>query len=137
MVDDLGVAPELTHRILGCAIEVHRALGPGLLENAYRACLLHCLKREGLQTATETPIPIRFDGVCLDVSYRADIIVERKVLLELKVVDRLQPVHAMQVLTYLRLSGIPVGLLINFNVETLMSGVKRLVCRPRTSVLDA
>ena len=130
MIDDVQVPPELTHRILGCAIEVHRALGPGLLENVYKACLAHCLVAEGLQIATEVCIPVRFRQVELDTTYRADIVVEGKVLLELKVVDVLQPIHAMQVLTYLRLARLPIGLLINFNVATLMKGVKRLIYTP-------
>ena len=137
MVDDVGVSPELTRRILGCAIEVHRTLGPGLLENAYKVCLAHCLKREGFRIETELPIPVRFQGATLDVSYRADIVVEGKVLLELKVVEALQPVHAMQVLTYLRLAAFPVGLLVNFNVAVLMNGVKRLVCTPRKRLVES
>jgi GxxExxY protein len=127
MVQDVEVPAQLTHRILGSAIEVHRALGPGLLENAYRACLVHALKADGLNVAAEVPIPVHFRGVELDSCYRADIVVEGKVLLELKVVSELQPVHVMQVLTYLRLAHLPLGLLINFNVPMLMKGVRRVI----------
>ena len=130
MVDDAHVPAQLTHRILGSAIEVHRALGPGLLENAYRTCLVHALASDGLSVVTEAPIPVRFRGVELDASYRADIVVENKVLLELKAVELLQPIHLMQVLTYLRLARFPLGLLINFNVPRLMKGVKRVICTP-------
>ena len=129
-----NVLPELTRNILGCAIDVHRELGPGLLESAYRACLLHCLTQAGMEARCEVPVPIRFRGLNVETSYRADIIVEGKALVELKAVDRLLPIHTMQALTYLQLSELPVGLLINFNVPVLMNGVKRLVRNSRPHV---
>lgn len=134
MSDDRDVLPELTGRILGCAIEVHRTLGPGLLETAYRACLLHCLRASGLNAEAEVPIPIQFRGFVVETAYRADIIVNDSVLLELKAVERLLPIHTMQTLTYLQLAKLPVGLLINFNVTVLMNGVKRLVRAKRRDV---
>jgi GxxExxY protein len=118
---------DVTNRIIGSALAVHRALGPGLLEGAYRACLAHRLRSDGLEVRHEVPIPLQFDGIELDVSYRADLIVENKVLLELKAIQQLGPLHESQLLTYMRLSGIRVGLLLNFNVTRLRSGIHRIV----------
>ena len=117
----------LNQRILGCAIKVHRALGPGLLESAYRTCLVHELERSGLAVRTEVPIEIRYDGIGLQCGYRADIIVQESVLIELKAVDRLASIHDAQLLTYLKLSGIRVGFLLNFNATSLRQGIRRLV----------
>ena len=117
---------ELTRRIVGCAIEVHRQLGPGLLECAYRACLLHELSRAGLEARSEVPIPIVFRDLQLDCGFRADIIVGDSVIVELKAVERLLPIHDAQLLTYLKLTKIPVGLLMNFNHATLKQGIRRL-----------
>lgn len=117
----------LTDRIIDSALAVHRALGPGLPEGAYRTCLSHRLRSDGLEVRQEVPIPLRFDGVELDVSYRADLIVEGKVLLELKAVQQLGPLDESQLLTYLKLSGMRVGLLLNFNVTRLRSGIHRIV----------
>ena len=118
---------ELTDRIIGSALVVHRALGPGLLEGAYRACLAHRLRSDGLEVQQEVPIPLKFEAVELDISYRADLIVEGKVLLELKAVQQIGPLHESQLLTYLKLSGIRVGLLLNFNVGRLRAGIHRVV----------
>ena len=123
------VLPELSWKILASAIEVHRALGPGLLENAYKACLAHQLRADGLAVRSEVPIPVEYKGALLDVSYRADLIVENSVLLELKAVEALVPLHTVQLLTYLKLTGLPLGLLINFNVPRLKDGVRRFVNR--------
>ena len=117
----------LTEQIIGAAIEVHRHLGPGLLESAYRACLVHELGSLGLATATEVPLPLEYKGLPLQVCYRLDVVVEDAVILELKTVERFKPVHESQLLSYLRLSGKRVGLLINFHVPTLKDGLKRLV----------
>lgn len=117
----------LTRRILGCAIEVHRVLGPGLLENAYRECLLRELKLAGLAVRREVHIPVSYKGVELDCGFRADIVVEDSVVLELKAVDRLLPIHDAQLLTYLKLAGRRVGLLLNFNSTSLRNGIRRLV----------
>ena len=118
---------QLTARILDSAIQVHAALGPGLLESAYRACLAHQLALDGMPSRHEVPIPLRYRGLEIESSYRADLVVDETVLLELKAVDRLLPIHSSQLLTYLRLLDVRVGLLINFNVTRLKFGVKRLI----------
>lgn len=118
---------ELTHRVLACAYEVHRVLGPGLLENAYKTCLSRELLLSGLDHRAETAIPIGYKGVTVETGYRADLVVDGKVLIELKAVERLLAIHEAQVLTYLRLSGVRVGLLINFNVTSLKTGIRRFI----------
>jgi GxxExxY protein len=121
------VRAELTEQIIGGAIEVHRHLGPGLLESAYRTCLVHELRLRDLQVTTEVPIALEYKGVHLPIGYRLDVLVEDQVILELKAVRMLEGVNQAQLLTYLRLTGKPVGLLINFNVAVLRDGLKRLV----------
>lgn len=118
---------EITDGIIGAAIEVHRAIGPGLLESAYEECLCYELTSQGMTVERQVPLPVRYKGVKLDCGYRMDVVVNDSVVLELKAVDRLLPVHEAQLLTYLRLSRWPVGLLINFNVPTLRQGLKRIV----------
>lgn len=120
----------LTGRIIGGAIAVHRALGPGLLESTYGACLAAELGEMGLRVERQVAVPVVYKGVRLDVGYRMDMVVERLVVVELKVVSRLEPVHTSQVLSYLRLAGKPVGLLINFNVIALRQGIRRIVWGP-------
>ncbi|HXZ02518.1 MAG TPA: GxxExxY protein [Stellaceae bacterium] len=117
----------LTEEIIGRAIEVHRHLGPGLLESAYEECLCLELKQAGLAFQRQVPLPIVYKTVRLDCGYRLDIVVARKVILELKTVERLLPVHEAQVLTYLKLSGVGIGLLLNFNTPVLKDGVRRLM----------
>jgi GxxExxY protein len=117
----------LTRRIIGCAIEVHSVLGPGLLESAYRECLIRELRIAGLALRHEVHVPVAYKGVELDCGFRADLIVEDKVMLELKAVDRLLPVHDAQLLTYLKLTGLRLGLLLNFNSTSLRHGIRRLV----------
>jgi GxxExxY protein len=117
---------DLTQRIVNGAIAVHRELGPGLLEGAYRACLVHELGRAGLDVAVEVPVPIQYRGLRLDCGYRADVVVDDRVVLELKAVERLLPIHDAQLLTYLKLSGLRVGMLMNFNARTLKDGLRRL-----------
>jgi GxxExxY protein len=117
----------LTERIIGAAIEVHRELGPGLLESAYEECLCHELELAGMKVRRQVPLPVRYKTVQLEVGYRMDIVVEDRVVLELKTVDQLLPIHDAQLLTYLRLSGIRVGLLLNFNTVMLRDGIRRLV----------
>src|SRR5687768_7173193 len=117
----------LTGRIIGAAIEVHRQLGPGLLESAYRACLCWELRNSGMTLARERAVPVVYKGVRVDVGYRADLIVNERVLVELKCVERLAPIHTTQVVTYLRLSGLHIGLLMNFHVPFLRDGVVRVV----------
>jgi GxxExxY protein len=126
MTED-GLLAGLTRRILGCAIEVHRHLGPGLLESTYRACLMAELAAQGLSARCEIPVSIRYRGNEIAAAYRADIVIEESVLVELKAVDELNASHIAQVLTYLRNSEFAVGLLINFNEPTLMRGVKRFL----------
>jgi GxxExxY protein len=116
---------DLTKTIVDSAIEVHRALGPGLLETAYRACLVHQLQLSTLQVETEVPVPVTFKGVAIPTAFRADLIVERKVLIELKARDGLLPIHEAQLLTYLKLTGLKIGFLINFNVPRLHLGLRR------------
>ena len=121
------VPAALTRAILGSAISVHRELGPGLLESTYQSCLVEQLKADGMTVDSESTIPVRYKGRTLEAIYRADIIVNNQVLLELKAVDALSPIHEAQTLTYLRHTGLRVGLLINFNVPRLMSGVRRFI----------
>ena len=118
---------ELTYEIIGSAIEVHRALGPGLLESAYQACLCRELLLRGIDFQTELPLPVEYKGVRLDCGYRIDILVAGLVVVELKTVEALAPVHDAQLLTYLRLGGWRVGLLINFNVAILKHGIHRRI----------
>jgi GxxExxY protein len=117
---------ELTERIIGAAIRVHRALGPGLLESTYEACLYHEITKSGLRVERQKPMPLVYDNVRIECSYRADLLVEGMVILELKAVERLDPIHSSQLYTYLKLSDCPVGLIINFNVLLLKDGIKRI-----------
>jgi GxxExxY protein len=118
---------KITEELIGAAIAVHRALGPGLLESAYEACLAHELRGRGRVVETEKPMPVVYRGVHLDCGYRLDLLVDHRVIVELKAVDQVIPIHEAQLLSYLKLSGCPVGLLINVNVPVLVQGVKRLV----------
>jgi GxxExxY protein len=117
----------LTERVIGAAIRVHRELGPGLLESAYQACLVHEMNDGGLHVARQVPLPVIYKGTKLDCGYRVDLMVEQSVIVELKAVERLDSIHIAQVLTYLRLSGCQVGLLFNFNVRLLRDGLRRIV----------
>ncbi len=116
----------ITGHIIGAAIEVHRILGPGLLESTYMSCLQFELATAKLQFAAQRSLPILYKGIELDAQYRIDLLVEDLVVVEVKALDHLLPVHQAQVLTYMRLTGCPAGLLINFNVPKLIDGVKRL-----------
>lgn len=118
---------QITESIIGAAIEVHRALGPGLLESAYEACLAFELAERSLKIEQQKPLPVIYREVKLDCGYRLDILVENAVVVEIKVVDRLAPIHKAQLLSYLRLSGCKVGLLVNFNVKVLKDGIVRVV----------
>jgi GxxExxY protein len=117
----------LTEQIIGAAIEVHRSLGPGLLETAYEECLCWELGERRIDYRRQTPVPIKYKGHALDIGYRLDIVVADLVLVELKTVERLIPIHEAQLLTYLRLTDIRVGLLLNFNTPMLRNGIKRMV----------
>lgn len=118
---------EVSGQVVDAAIRVHSVLGPGLLENAYETCLKHELEKRGLQAEQQVGLPIIYDGIKMDVGYRLDLLVEGCVIVELKAVDRLTPVHEAQLLSYLKLNGKKVGLLINFNVAQLKNGIKRMV----------
>ena len=117
----------LTEQIIGAAIEVHKELGPGLHESIYERCLIHELQLKGIKAERQKKQPINYKGLEIDEGYRIDILVENEVILELKVVDRLNNVHTAQLLTYLKLSGCKLGYLINFNTELLKNGLKRIV----------
>ncbi|RYG23669.1 GxxExxY protein [bacterium] len=123
----------LTECIIGAAMEVHRELGPGLLESAYCRCLMHELAIRGIAFRSEIPFPLVYKELHLEYGYRADLLVEERVFVEVKAVEALTPVHEAQVLTYLRLSGRDTGLLINFNVLLLKQGVRRLVLNRKES----
>ncbi|MCB9186006.1 MAG: GxxExxY protein [Flavobacteriales bacterium] len=118
---------ELTGLIIGAAIEVHRELGPGLLESVYQTCLVMELEDLGLDVKTEIPMPVVYKGTKLDQGYRIDILVNDEVVIELKTVEKLTDVHTAQILTYMRLGGYPKGLLMNFNVKLLKNGIQRFV----------
>ena len=120
-------ANELSNRVIGAAIEVHRHLGPGLLESTYEACLRKELTLRGIAHQYQVPVPVEYKGLDLDCAYRLDLLVEDLVIVELKSVDRLDKIHEAQLLTYLRLTRRWLGLLINFNVVVLKNGIKRLV----------
>ena len=118
---------KVTETIIGAAMTVHRALGPGLLESAYEACILHELTQAGLKVVQQKPLPIIYKGVTLDCGYRLDLMVEDEVIVEIKAIEKLLPIHTAQLISYLKLAGCNVGLLINFNVEVLKHGIQRVV----------
>jgi GxxExxY protein len=126
---EVGRFGGLSRRVIGACIRVHRELGPGLLESAYERCLAHELSKEGLAFEQQRAVPVQYRGVELECGYRLDFVVERELVVEIKAVDRLLPVHEAQVLTYLKLTKIRCGLLINFNAETLKQGLRRLTLR--------
>ena len=118
---------ELTHAVIGAAIEVHRELGPGLLESAYEECLVQELKLRGIPFEQQKPLPVIYKGVKLDCGYRVDLLVDGRVVVELKAVEALAPIHDAILLTYLRLSGCKIALLINFHCAVLKNGIRRRV----------
>ena len=118
---------EISHAVITAAMRVHSELGPGLLESAYTACLQYELKKAGFKSDAQVGLPVVYDGVKLDLGYRIDLLVEDVVIVELKSVDAIAPVHQAQVISYLKLSGRSLGLLINFNVAHLKDGIKRFV----------
>lgn len=126
MHNQTEVEDSLTGEVIGAAIEVHRQLGPGLMESAYKGCLAQELIHRNMRIQVEAPLPLTYRGVRLEVAYRIDMIVNEELLLELKVVNKVEPVHKAQLLTYLRVSGRQRGLLINFNVPFLKEGIYRL-----------
>jgi GxxExxY protein len=123
----LGGRDSLTESVIGLAIEVHRALGPGLLESAYQECLCYELNANGMAFGRQVALPVVYKSVKLDCGYRMDLVVGNRLVVELKTVERILPIHEAQLLTYLRLSGIRTGLLLNFNTAVLKNGIKRMV----------
>ncbi len=122
-MDDIN---QLTERIIGAAIEVHREKGPGLLESAYETCLAHELSLRGINAVRQVPVPLTYKGLVIEVAFRADLIVQDRVLVELKAVETVLPVHKAQVLSYIRETGHQIGLLINFHVSKLVDGITRI-----------
>lgn len=118
---------QITEKIIGCAIKVHKNLGPGLLESAYQECLYYELKKAGLSVEKEKPLPLVYEDVKLDCGYRLDLLVEDAIIVEIKSVEALNDIHLAQVLTYLKIFNSKIGLLINFNVLQLVKGVKRVI----------
>ena len=118
-------ATDLTGRVIGAAIEVHQELGPGLLESVYAKCLFHELTERGIDCLVEVPLPVHYKGYPIDCGYRIDLMVEQRLIVEMKSVDTLQAVHHAQLLTYMKLSNVATGLLINFNTQLLKDGIKR------------
>jgi GxxExxY protein len=118
---------ELSRRVIGCAIEVHRNLGPGLLESTYEQCLAHELKCAEIPFLLQHPLPVNYNGVKLDCGYPVDLFVDHKIIVELKSVDKVLPIYQAQLLTYMKLAGIKIGLLMNFNVRFMKNGIKRMV----------
>jgi GxxExxY protein len=127
VTENIAARDPLTSRVIGLAIGVHRELGPGLLESAYEECLCFELKQNGIASGRQVPLPIVYKGMRLDCGYRMDIVVQGELIVEIKAVDQLLPIHDAQLLTYLRLSGHRVGLLMNFNTVVLKDGIRRLV----------
>lgn len=125
---------ELTYKIIACAIEVHRHLGPGLLESAYQKCLIYELEKAGLKYEVEKPMPLVYKELKLEQGYRMDIVVEDNVVVELKSTDKILDVHEAQILTYMKLGDYPLGLLINFNVSLLKNGINRFILSKKVSV---
>ncbi len=121
------VENKLSNVTIGCALKIHKALGPGLLESAYQECLLYELRQQGLFVENEKPLPLVYEQVKLECGYRVDLLIEKKLIVEVKAVESVHPVHLAQLLTYLRLSKCKLGLLINFNVPLLKNGIKRVI----------
>lgn len=118
---------DLSNKVIGCALNVHRELGPGLLESTYELCLCYELSKAGLQFERQKALPVKYQDVEIDCGYRIDLLVEGKLIIELKSVDELKRIHEAQLLTYMKLSGIGIGLLINFNSVLLRDGIRRIV----------
>ena len=118
---------ELSKKVIGCALEVHKALGPGLMESVYEKCLSIELAKAGLKNEVQKALPVNYKGVKIDCGYRVDILVEDNLIVELKSVDKVLPIHQSQILTYMKLAGVSTGLLLNFNVTKLKDGIQRFV----------
>ncbi len=124
MISDIN---KLSSKIIGAAIEVHKAIGPGLLESVYEECICHELSFAGFSLERQKPLAVRYKGIKLDCGYRLDVVVENRIILELKACDKIEPIHKAQLLTYLKLSGLNLGLLLNFNVTVMRDGIVRIV----------
>ncbi len=120
-----------SEQVIGACIEVHRVLGPGLLESAYEECLAHELGLRGLRFDRQRPLPVKYKGIAVDFAYRLDFVIEEELVLEIKAVERLLAVHEAQVITYLKLAQLPTGLLVNFHSATIKAGLRRLMCGPQ------
>lgn len=118
---------DLTYKIIGCVYKVHSELGPGLLESTYEVCLEHELLKAGLMVERQKALPVVYDNIELDAGYRIDLLVNSQVILELKAVDEINPVHKAQLMTYLKLSELKLGLLLNFNVQDMKKGINRII----------
>jgi GxxExxY protein len=125
--DAKGTVDELSYNVIGAAIDVHRALGPGLLESAYEACLFRELQHRGVLAERQVPLPVTYRGERLECGYRLDLVVDNVIIVEVKAIRRLKPIHTAQLLTYLRLRRLSLGLLFNFNVVVLRAGLQRVV----------
>jgi len=123
---------DFSDRVIGACIEVHRSVGPGLLESVYEECLAHEFTLQGLTFERQRPLPVNYKGVQLECGYRLDFVVEKQLIVEIKAVERFAPVHLAQVLTYLRLTHLPAALLVNFNAETIRRGLRRLALNPKS-----
>ncbi|SHM30943.1 GxxExxY protein [Cyclobacterium lianum] len=118
---------DLTYRIIGCVYKVHSGLGPGLLESAYEVCLEHELLKAGLKVERQKPLPVQYDQIKMDAGYRIDLLINDQVIVEIKSVEAIAPIHRAQVMTYLKLSGLKVGLLLNFNAQDMKKGITRII----------
>ncbi len=127
VINNESALNNITYTIIGCAYKVHLALGPGLLESTYEVCLAHELINSGLKIEQQKPLPVIYNGIRLEAGYRIDLLVEDKIVVELKAVEAIAEIHKAQVLTYLKLSGKQIGLLLNFNVTDMKKGITRLI----------
>jgi len=127
MEDNVTVDNKLTEKVIGCAIKVHSGIGPGLLESAYEECLYYELDRNKIHVEKQKPMPLTYYDIKLDCGYRIDLLVENKLIIEIKAVAALTDVHKAQILTYMKLSGCKLGLLLNFNVTKIVNGIKRMI----------
>ena len=124
---DIKSLNDLSYQVIGCVYRVHKELGPGLLESTYEVCLEHELSKAGLNTSRQVALPVVYDNIKLDAGYRIDLLVEDKIILELKAVDEVAPIHKAQLMTYLKLSGLKLGLLLNFKVVDMKKGITRII----------
>lgn len=125
---------EISYKIIGAAMDVHTAMGPGLVESTYEKCLCRAFTKAGLQFRRQVPLPVRYDGVQISPAYKPDFIVEDRVVVEIKCVDRILPVHETQLVSYLRLSGLPLGLLLNFKAAHMRDGITRRINAPESEL---